>query len=121
MINRTTAALLACLIAAPVAAQEMNAEEVLSEAQGYLHLTCNTVVKTHGTDEDKMLDIVGLMIAVSLNNRQIDFTTLNLSDAEVTEIRSEFAEQIGNACAHDADQLLAGIVDGVVAELVLYY
>ncbi|TMV09080.1 hypothetical protein FGK63_08175 [Ruegeria sediminis] len=102
-------------------AQDAEAEAILAEAQGYLHLTCNTLVAQYDNDEDKMLDVIGLMLAVSLNNRGIDFLQMNLTDAEVEEIQTEFADQIGDACAADADRLMAGIVDEVTAELVQYY
>lgn len=60
-------------------------------------------------------------LAVSLNNRGIDFLQMNLTDQEVSEIQSQFADQIGDACADDADRLMAGIVDEVTAELVQFY
>lgn len=112
----------ALALAAPLAqAQDAEATAILGEAQGVLHYTCNTLVDAYGDDEDGMLDAVGLMVAVSLNNRGIDFLKLDLSDQETAEIQAEFADQIGDECAHDADQLMAGIVDRVVAELVKYY
>ena len=115
-------ALIATLaITTPLTAQEISAEETLHDAQSYLHLTCNSLNETFGNDEDAMLDVIGLMIAVSLNNRQIDFTTLDLTQTETAEIQAEFADQIGDACADDADALMAGIVDRTVAELVQYY
>lgn len=113
--------LAATLCAFPAFAQEQTGEQILQEAQGTLHLTCNTIVDAYGSDEDAMLDAIGLMIAVSLNNRGIDFTDMNLTDAEVDEIQSEFADALGDACAEDADALLAGIVDHTVADLVQFY
>jgi len=122
LIALAAPALIATLSATtPLAAQDIDAEETLREAQGYLHLTCNSLNDSFGPDEDAMLDVIGLMIAVSLNNRQIDFTTLDLTPDETSEIQAEFADQIGDACAGDADALMAGIVDRTVAELVQYY
>lgn len=113
---------LAVLAAAPAAhAQDAQAEAILTEAQGYLHLTCNTIIDQFGEDEDRLLDVIGLMVAVSLNNRSIDFLQLDLTEQETEEIRAEFADQIGDACAEDADQLMPAIVDRVVSELVLFY
>lgn len=111
----------AVLMASPAIAQDSEASVLLSEAQGVLHLTCNTIVGTYGEDDERLLDVIGLMAAVSLNNRGIDFLQMNLTDDEVTEIRAEFADQIGDACAEDADRLMAGIVDDVIAELVQFY
>lgn len=122
LIALAAPALIATLaITTPVTAQDINAKETLREAQGYLHLTCNSLNDGFGADEDAMLDVIGLMIAVSLNNRQIDFTSLDLTPTETAEIQAEFADQIGDACAEDADALMAGIVDRTVAELVQYY
>lgn len=121
-IFQTLATLCAVVfLSGPAAAQDGTTEEILSEAQGYLHLTCNTLFDGYGADEDAMLDIIELMIAVSLNNRGIDFTTLELTPEETDEIQAEFADQIGDTCAEDADALMAGIVDHTVADLVTYY
>lgn len=109
------------VLSTATAAFSEDGEAMLLEAQGYLDLTCNTIVERFGEDEDKMLDVVGLMVAVSLNNRGIDFLKLDLTDQETEEIQAEFADQIGDACAEDADRLLAGIVDTVVSDLVLFY
>lgn len=111
----------AALLGSQVAAQDMPAEDTLMEAQKVLHLTCNTLVETYGEDEDALLDVIGLMIAVSLNNRGIDFTKLDLTPQETDEIQAEFADQIGDLCAEDADALMAGIVDHTVSDLVTYY
>ncbi|MDU9006859.1 hypothetical protein [Sedimentitalea todarodis] len=108
-------------LCSPASAQDRPTEEILSEAQGVLHLTCNTLFETYGNNEDAMLDVIGLMVAVSLNNRGIDFTTLDLTPQEKDEIQAEFADQIGDICAEDADALMAGIVDHTVADLVTYY
>lgn len=115
------AAGLVSLLSSPLAAQDRSTEEILAEAQGVLHLTCNTLFETYGENEDAMLDAIGLMIAVSLNNRGIDFTALKLTSQETEEIQAEFADQIGDICAEDADALMAGIVDHTVADLVTYY
>ena len=112
------AAGVAAVLCSPLAAQDKPTEEVLSEAQGVLHLTCTTLFETYGDNEDAMLDVIGLMIAVSLNNRGIDFTKLELTPQETIEIQAEFADQIGDICAEDADALMAGIVDHTVADLV---
>lgn len=122
MFRLTPCFFAALCLAAPIAqAQDATAAEILTEAQTVLHLTCNTLVEAYDDDEEAMLDAVGLMVAVSLNNRGIDFLTLDLTDQEATEIRAEFADQIGDACADDADQLMAGIVDRTVAALVEFY
>lgn len=109
------------LLSGPAVAQEKSTEEILNEAQRVLHLTCNSLFETYGEDEDAMLDVIELMIAVSLNNRGIDFNTLDLTPQETVEIQAEFADQIGDICAEDADALMAGIVDHTVADLVTYY
>lgn len=121
MIRLTVLSLALCAAATQGAAQDARTEAILAEAQGHLHLTCNTLVEQYDNDEDKMLDVIGLMLAVSLNNRGIDFLQMNLTDTEVDEIQTEFADQIGDACADDADRLMAGIVDEVTAELVQFY
>lgn len=96
------------------------AMETPNEAQGFLYLTCNTLFEAYGDNEDAMLDVIGVMIAVSLNNRGIDFRTLKLTPEETDKGRAEFADQIGDICAEDADALMAGIIDHTIADLVTY-
>ncbi len=121
LLSTLRAGAIAAILSGPAFAQDQNAAEILSEAQGFLHLTCNSLVETFGEDENAMLDVIGLMIAVSLNNRGIDFIALDLTPEENAEIQAEFADQIGDACADDADALMAGIVDYTVADLVTFY
>jgi cytochrome P450 len=121
-VFRPLAAMVAAsLLGGPVLAQDQSGEEMLAEAQAYLHLTCKTLHETYKDDEEAYLNVIDKMIAVSLNNRQIDFTELDLTAEETAEIQAEFADQLGDACAVDADALMAGIVDRSVADLVLYY
>ena len=111
----------ASLLGFPALAQDQTGEEILAEAQAVLHLTCRSLHETYGDDEEAFLKVIDKMIAVSLNNRQIDFTELDLTADETAEIQAEFADQLGDACAVDADALMAGIIDRSVADLVLYY
>lgn len=93
----------------------------LEEAAGTLHHSCRSLVARYGDDEDAIFDVIEGMIAVSLYNRRIDFTALDLTDAEREEIHAEFLDELGDGCAVDADAMIAGIVDRVVARLVEFY
>lgn len=111
------------ILAAPAiaTAEEKTAEEYLNEAAKVLHHTCRSVEEKFGEDDAAVVDVIEKMIAVSLYNREIDFTQIELTPEEGEELWREFADELGDRCAEDADALLAGIVDRIVAELVQFY
>ena len=102
-------------------AEDKTAEEYLIEAAKVLHHSCRSVEEKFGEDDEAVVDVVEKMIAVSLYNREIDFTQIELTPEEGEELWREFADELGDRCADDANALLAGIVDGIVAELVQFY
>lgn len=102
-------------------AEEKTAEEYLAEATTLLHHSCRTAEEKFGEDDAAVVDVIEKMIAVSLYNREIDFTQIELTPEEGEELWREFADELGDRCAEDADALLAGIVDGIVADLVQFY
>ena len=102
-------------------AEDKTAEEYLAEAATVLHHSCRSVEEKFGEDDAAVVDVVEKMIAVSLYNREIDFTQIELTPEEGEELWREFADKLGDRCADDANALLAGIVDGIVTKLVQFY
>lgn len=102
-------------------AEDKTAEQYLIEAATVLHHSCRSVEEKFGEDDAAVVDVVEKMIAVSLYNREIDFTQIELTPEEGEELWREFADELGDRCADDANALLAGIVDGIVAKLVQFY
>ena len=61
------------------------------------------------------------MVALAIQNRGIDLTATSVTEADLEDIRAEFADEIGHRCARDRDALLAGVVDRIVADLAETY
>ncbi|WP_306150532.1 MULTISPECIES: hypothetical protein [unclassified Roseibium] len=102
-------------------AADKSVEDYLLEGQQVMHLSCKGVVDLHGNDETAIMQVVEKMAAVSLINRQIDIPSKQLTEQEEEEIWLEFADALADACADDADQLLAGIIDRAIAGLIQFY
>lgn len=118
----TSLAFAALVTAAPaLAADEKTAEQYLAEAAKVLHHSCRSLEEKFGEDDNAVVDVIQKMIAVTLYNRSIDFTTLKLTPEQGEELWREFADELGDRCADDADGLLAGMVDRIVARLTQFY
>jgi hypothetical protein len=116
---RTFTIVAACMAAASAAAQvdeEMN--RILDEAMPYMHHSCESIILNYGDDEDKVAEIVRLMVAVSLFNREIDIEKQIPDEAERASLKDEFVEALEEACEADPDALLAGAVDTAVKDAV---
>ncbi|MGI9483394.1 MAG: hypothetical protein ACR2OR_13665 [Hyphomicrobiales bacterium] len=84
-----------------------------------MHYSCASLVDEAGKDEERILNVVRLMVGVSLHNRQIDITSYKLDDAEKKEIKARFIEMLKEGCAEDKHALLAGIVDESVKKILV--
>jgi hypothetical protein len=116
---RTFTIVAACMAAASAAAQvdeEMN--RILDEAMPYMHHSCESIILNYGDDEDKVAEIVRLMVAVSLFNREIDIEKQIPDEAERASLKDEFVEALEDVCEADPDALLAGAVDIAVKDAV---
>jgi hypothetical protein len=101
-----------------LAATQDEFENYMENAAPVMHYSCATLVDDAGDDTNRMREVVRLMVAVSLHNRQIDVTTYKLDDAQKKEIKAKFVEMLKDGCADDSDALLAGIVDASVHQLL---
>ena len=113
----------AVLIASPVVApaQNVTLEQFMAEAAPHMHHSCRTAEETYGADDAALYEVVEAMVAVSLINRKIDLVNDPLTPAEADELWREFADELGDRCANDIDALLAGVIDGIVADLAEFY
>ena len=105
------------MVASGVSAQvddEMNS--ILDEAMPYMHHSCESVIVNYGDDEEQVAEIVRLMAAVSLFNREIDVLAAVPDEAERQGLKDEFVEALEAACEADPDALLAGAVDIAVKD-----
>jgi hypothetical protein len=94
--------------------EEMN--RILDEAMPYMHHSCESVISNYGEDEAQVEQIVRLMVAVSLYNREINVEEAVPDEAERATLRDEFIAALEDACAADPNTLLAGAVDTAVKD-----
>ena len=93
-------------------------DRILDEAMPYMHHSCESVIANYGEDEDKVAEIVRLMAAVSLFNREIDVEKAVPDVADRATLKDEFVEALEEACEADPDALLAGAVDIAVKDAI---
>ena len=71
----------------PVVADEPHPS--IADAVPAMHNSCESLVAEAGVDEDRIVDILGKTIAVSLFNRDIDMD-FELEEDELQEVRDTF-------------------------------
>ncbi|MFD0978032.1 hypothetical protein [Tropicimonas aquimaris] len=91
-------------------------DRILDEAMPYMHHSCESVLANYGEDEDQVAEIVRLMAAVSLFNREIDVEAEIPDEAERNGLKDEFVAALEEACEADPNTLLAGAVDTAVKD-----
>jgi hypothetical protein len=94
---------------------------VVAAAAPLLHHTCASLVAARGGDEEAIRADIAAMAALSVQNRGLDLMATSVTEADVEDIRAEFADEIGDRCARDRNSLLAGVVDRIVADLAETY
>jgi hypothetical protein len=109
-----SAAAIVALGGVAIADEEM--DRILDTAMPYMHHSCESVIANYGEDEDKVAEIVRLMAAVSLFNREIDVEQAVPDEGERATLKDEFVEALEEACEADPDALLAGAVDIAVKD-----
>ena len=109
------ASALALLIACSNAiAKDKKADSYLEAAKPYLHLSCKGLIDTYGKDEKKMAEVVELMIAVSVINREIDITKLLDTDTDKAEFGDFLKKALTAQCKEDAQSLMVSNVDRAI-------
>ncbi len=109
------AALLSVMFPSFAFAQDSTNEDYLKAAEPYMNLSCQALVDTYGDDDDQMEEIVSLMVAVSVINREIDITKLLQDDTDKDEFGEFLEAALTEQCQEDVQSLLAGNVDRAVA------
>ena len=109
------AALASMMVASLTFAQDKKPEDYLKKAEPFMNLSCQALVDTYGDNAEEMGDIVELMVAVSVINRQIDITKFLANDDDKAEFGQFLQVAVTTLCEEDVHSLLAGNVDRVVA------
>jgi hypothetical protein len=86
-------------------------DRLLEAALPHMHHSCESILANYPDDEDAVAEIVRLMIAVSLFNREIDVEAAVPDEALRATLRVEFIDRLEEICEMDPDTLLAGAVD----------
>ena len=86
-------------------------DRILNEAMPHMHHSCESILANYPDDEEKVAEIVGLMVAVSLFNREFDIEKEIPDDEQRATLRVEFIDRLEQVCEVDPDTLLAGAVD----------
>lgn len=86
-------------------------DRILNEAMPHMHHSCESILANYPDDEEKVAEIVGLMVAVSLFNREFDIEKEIPEDEQRATLRVEFIDRLEQVCEADPDTLLAGAVD----------
>jgi len=86
-------------------------DRILNEAMPHMHHSCESILANYPDDEEEVAEIVGLMVAVSLFNREFDVLKEIPDEAQRETLRVEFIDRLEQVCEADPDMLLAGAVD----------
>ena len=86
-------------------------DRILNEAMPHMHHSCESILANYPDDEEAVAEIVRLMVAVSLFNREFDVVKEIPDEAQRETLRVEFIDRLEQVCEADPDTLLAGAVD----------
>ena len=90
------------------------AEKYVDDALPLMYHTCRSVVDESNGDNAYIENVVRALVAVSLYNRDVDISKYAKSEADKTELRDKFVEELGEGCKTDNNALLAGVIDKAV-------
>ncbi len=117
----------ACMVAglAPLrssADEARSAEWYLEQARPYLHHSCQSAWDAVEQNQDKFIEMVGVVSAVSFYNHDFDIERLRaLPEEKQKQLQREFYEEIGELCRQNNQSLFAGVVDfsltGAIAKI----
>lgn len=86
---------LAAMAGAARADEEMDL--ILDGAMPFMHHSCESMINNYGVDEKKVADIVRLMVAVSLYNREIDIEKAIPDEDLRATLKDEFVAALEKA------------------------
>ncbi|SDE71682.1 hypothetical protein [Ruegeria marina] len=114
------AAVAAVALTASSASAQMDAEmsRILDAAMPYMHHSCESVLANYGEDENQVAEIVRLMVAVSLFNREYNIEAMFPDETERATLKDKFTAALEEKCEADPNTLLAGAVDAAVEDAV---
>ena len=93
-------------------------DRILQEAMPHMHHSCESVLANYPDDEEAVAEIVSLMVAVSLFNREFDVLKEIPDEAQRKTLRVEFIDRLEQVCEADPDTLLAGAVDTATKDAI---
>jgi len=93
-------------------------DRILNEAMPHMHHSCESILANYPDDEEAVAEIVRLMVAVSLFNREFDVLKEIPDEAQRETLRVEFIDRLEQVCEADPDTLLAGAVDTATKDAI---
>lgn len=98
------------------ASADAEMDRILNEAMPHMHHSCESILANYPGDDDAVAEIVGLMVAVSLFNREVNVEEAIPDEAKRASLKVEFIDRLEEECEVDPDALLAGAVDVAVKD-----
>ena len=93
-------------------------DRILNDAMPHMHHSCESILANYPDDEEAVAEIVRLMVAVSLFNREFDVLKEIPDEAQRETLRVEFIDRLEQVCEADPDTLLAGAVDTATKDAI---
>ncbi len=90
---------------------EEEMDRILTAAMPHMHHSCESILANYPDNEEKVAEIVGLMVAVSLFNREFDVEAEIPEEKQRATLRVEFVDRLEQVCESDPNTLLAAAVD----------
>lgn len=116
-VRHTALAGLCVMALAGTASADAEMDEIIAAASPFMHHSCASVLAEYEGDPEQVGQIVRLMAMVSLYNRQIDVVA-TVAQEHLGDLKTEFINELEDACDNDGGRLLAGAVDDAVRETI---
>lgn len=93
-------------------ADQKTIDEYIEAARPYLHLSCQGAWEASGEDPEKYVAIMNSFVSIAFINHNFDVQRIyDAPEADQKQLRTIFYDDIGQRCAENPQNLLAGIVE----------
>jgi len=116
IVSVAASALLAAF--ATTASADEAAEKYVDDAAPYMYHSCRSVVAEADGNEGYIDMVIRAQVAVSLYNREIDVTAVQISADKRSKLHARFIAALQSGCKKDKNALLAGVIDRAVGHAI---
>ncbi|GMW08156.1 MAG: hypothetical protein AMXMBFR8_29520 [Nevskiales bacterium] len=103
---------------ATTASADEAAEKYVDDAAPYMYHSCRSVVAEAAGNEGYIDTVIRAQVAVSLYNREIDVSAVEISADRRSKLHDRFIAALRSGCERDKNALLAGVIDRAVAHAI---